>query len=94
VHTAEMKGEEEVPTSDGDKLRGPKAPDNGQSERACKKDIKVKRSLSSTAVRPGVVALPEADAATREINVPQTTQLREPGEVTVPSHHSAESAFR
>jgi surface protein len=85
----EKKSEEEATPSDGEKLPEPKAPDHGQRERVIrKKDVKVKRDPSSTAVRPGAVAVPDpgATATTRTARkpsgiVPQTNQLREPSEV-------------
>jgi hypothetical protein len=55
----EKKADEEAPPSNKAKLPAAKAPDDGPSEEiVSKKDVKVKRDLSSAAVRPGAVAVP------------------------------------
>jgi hypothetical protein len=84
----EKKSEEDAIPSDGDRLPEPKTLDPEQSERVVhKKDVKVKRDPSSTAVRPGAVAVPglDATATTRTARkpsgmVPQTDQLLESSE--------------
>jgi hypothetical protein len=89
----EKKAEEEAIPSDGGKLPEPKALDYGPSDRVVrKKDVKIKRDLSSTAVRPGAVSVPGTGATAttstaREPsgNVPQTTQLCEPDAAAGPS---------
>jgi hypothetical protein len=89
VYTAEKKAKEEAPASDGDKLPKSKAPGHGQSEQVVSnKDVKVKRDPSSTAARPGAVAVPGTGTATRETIVPQSSQLHDPGEVARPSPSS------
>jgi hypothetical protein len=79
--------------SDGDKLPEPKAPGHGQSEQQVfrKKDVKVKRDPSTTAARPGAVAVPGLGATATTCTarkpsgiVPQTNQLREPSELARP----------